>query len=86
MYQHRGLNYSVFESDRQIAAFTKNQIKIGAGDRYDIRVNHDVNIGIIICLVVAVDQMNFNDGIGVTLDFGNIGSEAKSFDEQWEPR
>jgi hypothetical protein len=29
-YQHKGLNFSIFQNDSQIAAFTKNKVTIGA--------------------------------------------------------
>ena len=86
LYEHRGLNYSIFQNDFQIAAFTKNRVKIGQGDRYDIRMNEDGNVIIVICLALTVDAAeNENDRATVTFDFGNIGPEDRPFDESWEP-
>src|ERR1700677_5067385 len=34
LYRHRGVKFSVFKSDSQIAAVTKNRIAIGSGNEY----------------------------------------------------
>jgi len=86
LYEHKGLNYSIFHNDSQIAAFSKNRLKIGNGDRYEISMNSDANLVIIICLVLIVDVAeNENDPATVTYDFGNIGPEDRPFDSSWEP-
>lgn len=86
LYQHKGLNYSIFHDDHQIAAFSKNSLKIGKGDRYDVRMNGDANVLLVICLALAVDSSeNEDNSATVTYDFGNIGPEDRPFDESWEP-
>jgi len=86
LYEHKGLNYSVFQNNRQIAAFNKNRIKIGKGDRYEIRMNDDANLIIVICLALTVDASeNEDDAATVTFDFGNIGPEDRPCDKSWEP-
>lgn len=86
LYQHKRLNYSIFQGDHQIAAFSKNSLKIGKGDRYDIRMNGDANVPLVICLALTVDNSeNEDNGASVTYDFGNIGPEDRPFDESWEP-
>ena len=86
LYEHEGLRCSIFQDNRQIAAFTKNRVKIGKGDQYHIRMNADANIVIVICLALTVDLTeNERDEASVTFDFGNIGPEEKPFDESWEP-
>jgi uncharacterized protein YxjI len=86
LYEHKRLNYSVFQNDSQIAAFSKNSLKIANGDRYEIRINDDANIIIVICLALAIDASeNENDSATVTYDFGQIGPEARPFDKSWQP-
>jgi uncharacterized protein YxjI len=76
LYQHKGLNLSIFQADRQIAAFTKNRLKIGKGDRYEIRMNGDADAVIVICLALTIDASeNEKDDTTVTYDFGSIGPE-----------
>ena len=86
LYQHKGVRYSVFKDDRQIAAITKNRVVIGKGNRYDITINADANVVIIACMILAVNTAyNDDKDASVTYDFGNIGSEDRPFDESWEP-
>jgi uncharacterized protein YxjI len=86
LYRHKGLNFSIFQNDVQIAAFRKNKIKIGAGDRYEIRLNDDANLLVIVCMTLAIDSSEFDDdSSSATYDFGNIGPEARPFDSSWEP-
>jgi hypothetical protein len=35
LYRHKGFDYSIFQDSNQIAAFTRNSVKIGAGDQYN---------------------------------------------------
>lgn len=86
LYQHKGLNFSIFQNDVQIAAFTKKRVKIGAGDCYEIRMNDDANLIVIVCMTIAIDSSEFDDDPStVTYDFGNISPEARPFDNSWEP-
>jgi hypothetical protein len=52
LHKHKGLNYSIFQNDCQIAAFHKNRLKTGKGDRYEILMNDDANLPIAICLAL----------------------------------
>jgi uncharacterized protein YxjI len=86
LYRHKRRNYSIFQNERQIAAFTKNFVKIGKGDRYDIRVNRDADALMVICLALTVDTENSeDDGAAITFDLGNIGPEDRPIDASWEP-
>jgi hypothetical protein len=85
LYSHKGLNYSVFQNDVQIAAFTKNRIVVGKGNQYDLRINRDANGIVVICMVLALNTSENSDDTTVTYDFGNVGPEAKPFDNSWEP-
>ena len=86
LYEHKGLKYSIFQEDHRIAAFTKNRVKIGQGDLYEIRMNEDANLVIVICLALTIDASeNEDDNASVTVDFGNLGPEDKRYDESWEP-
>ena len=86
LYQHKGLNFSIFKSDLQIAAFSKNPVTVGVADRYEIRMNDDANPIVVICLVLATDLFESEDNSSTaTYDFGNIGPEDRKFDRSWEP-
>ena len=86
MYTHKGLNYSIFHNDLQIAAFRKNRIVIGKGNEYDVRVDRDANLPVVICMVLVLNTEEDDDEHEtVTVDFGNIGPEEIPFDESWQP-
>jgi len=86
LYQHKGLRYSIFQDDRQIAAITKNRLVVGKGNRYEIQLNDDANVAIVICLALTINtSQDDDDHSTVTIDFGNIGPEDRKFDESWEP-
>lgn len=86
LYRHKGLNYSIFSKDVQIAAFSKNRVVVGGGECYEIRMNDDANLIVVVCMVLAIDSSeNEDDAATVTFDFGNIGPEERPFDPSWEP-
>jgi len=86
LYRHKGLDYSIFQSDVQIAAFTKNKIEIGNSDQYEVLLNDDANPVLIICMALTIDVLESpTSGPGVTYDAGNIGPEERPFDRSWLP-
>ena len=86
LYRHKGLNYSIFSNDVQIAAFSKNRVVVGGCECYDVRMNDDANVIVVVCMVLAIGSSeNEDDTATVTLDFGNIGPEERPFDPSWEP-
>jgi len=87
LYEHRGLKYSIFQDDSQIAAFAKNRLVIGNGNQYQIRMNADASLVLVLCLVLTINASESdNREAGVTVDLGNLGPEARPFDQTWEPR
>lgn len=85
VYQHKGLKWSVFNGVTQIAAFTKNRVVVGKGNHYEVRINHDANHLLVICMVLALSTSDDQDNSTITYDAGNIGPEDRPFDESWEP-
>ena len=86
LYGHKGLRYSVFRDDRQIAAFTKNRIVIGKGNRYEILLDDDADVVLIACMALAICTSEDDDNDATAnIDVGSIGPEEKPFDEGWQP-
>jgi uncharacterized protein YxjI len=86
LYRHKGVNYSIFQNDRQIASFSKNKVVVGKGNEYQVRINRDANALVVICMVLSMNTSQDDDKhTTVTYDFGNIGPEAQPFDTSWEP-
>jgi hypothetical protein len=84
----RGLRCSIFCGDRQVAAFDKNTVVFGGGNKYDIRMDSDANLMVIVCMVLTINTKDYDDDKQnlLSVDFGNFGHEARAFDEDWEPR
>ena len=87
LYQHHGLRFSIFRDESQIAAFTKNRLVVGDGNRYDIRMNGDADVALLTSMILALNTSDGDDNnrSSVTVNFGNIGPEDRKFDESWEP-
>jgi hypothetical protein len=87
LYQHHELLFSIFRNDSQIAAFTKNRVVIGSGNRYDIRMNGDADVSVVVSMILALNTSDGDDKNQntVTFDLGNVGPEDRKFDESWEP-
>ena len=85
LYSHKGLNYSIFQNDRQIASFAGNSVQLGAS-HYDVLIDDSANVVLISCMVLAIAESNDYDSAGrVTYDFGNLGPEDRKFDRSWTP-
>lgn len=87
LYSHKGVRYSIFQNDKQIAAFSRNRLIVGNGRDFDLRVNSDVNLPLIISMVLCLNTENDDDqeDSTVTYDFGHLGPEDRKFDENWRP-
>jgi uncharacterized protein YxjI len=88
LYQHKGLKCSIFRGDRQVAAFDKNSVVFGGGNEYDIRMDSDANLMVIVCMVLTINTADYDGDQQdlISVNWGNIGPEARAFDECWEPR
>lgn len=87
LYEHRGLNYSIFKDERQIAAFTKNRVVLGKGNEFDLRLDNDADMVLILCMVLTINSSEKDDDdSSVTIDLGRLLPEDRPFDEAWEPR
>jgi hypothetical protein len=83
VYPHRGRNFSFFQGERQIGAFAHDM----TGSSFSLRLNHDANLPLMICLLLAVDADAADGvpGVNVSIDLGNIGIGCRAFDESWQP-
>jgi hypothetical protein len=87
LYAHKGVRYSIFQNDKQIAAFSRNRFIIGNGREFDLRVNSGVNLPLIISMVLCLNTEDDDDETNSTFtyDFGQLGPEDRKFDETWRP-
>jgi len=87
LYEHRGLRRSIFKGDRQIAAYAKNRVSFGSGNEYQVQMDGDADVMLIVSMVLALSVAEDNDDqTTVNVDFGNLGPQGKALDETWQPR
>jgi uncharacterized protein YxjI len=87
LYEHKGLQFSIFRDSRQIAAMTKNRVVLCDGNKYDIRIDADADLVVVLCMTLAINSAEKDSSKeAVSVDFGNVGAEARPFDETWQPR
>ena len=58
LYTHKGLRYSIFKDDTQIASLQKEPVVIGDGNEYDLRLNPDANLVLLTSMVLALNSVN----------------------------
>ena len=89
LYRHKGRNFSIFAGDEQIAAATKNKIVINKGNRFEVDVNADADVVLVICMLLTINsgaETDSDPGATVTVDLGNVGPEERKFDRTWQPK
>jgi uncharacterized protein YxjI len=87
IYRHRGLKYSIFKNNQQIAWWEKSTITWFEGDNYRIIANNDCDTDLIISFCLIIDNISgHHDTQIMTINIGNIGFQAKTFDSLWQPK
>jgi len=89
IYGHKGLKYSVFQDDKQVAAFERQSIVSFKEDICNIEIDHDADLNLIIAFSLIISDLDKNDGNdanNVNVNLGNIGPEAREFDATWRPK
>ena len=88
LYEHRGLSRSIFRNEQQIGAYSKSRVTFGKGHRYEIRMDNDADLTVVVCMVLAlsVGEDNGDEQSTVNFDFGNIGFQGREIDDSWEPK
>ena len=88
IYGHKGRKYSIYKNETQVAWWDKKAVIWFAGDNYKIIADKDCDVDLIIsfCLIIDNFSSNDHDGKTVTYDLGNLGFQAKKFDNTWQPK
>ena len=87
VYCHRKRKISIYKNGLQIGACQKNAVTIFAGDNYELILDHDTEVELLISFILILDNMTSkNRGNIITLDFGLIFKEFKKFDTNWKPK
>lgn len=87
IYRHKGLKYSIFKNNQQIAWWEKSTITWFEGDNYRIIANDDCDTELIISFCLIIDNISgHHDTQIITINIGNIGFQARKFDSEWQPK
>lgn len=88
IYGHTGRKHSIFKSDIQVGWWDKDAVSWFDGDNYKIIADNDSDYELIItfCLILDSTYSNNSKRSTVTIDFGNIGFQARKFDTTWQPK
>ncbi|MFT2010202.1 hypothetical protein ACMA1I_16120 [Pontibacter sp. 13R65] len=88
VYGHKGRKHSVYRNGVQIAWWDKEMVSWFDGDNYRVIADDDSNYELVMafCLMLDNKDSSSDNGSTVTVDFGNIGPQAKEFDYAWRPK
>jgi hypothetical protein len=86
LYRHRGVKFSIFKGDTQVAAITKNRVTIGSGNEYQVQISSEADPLVVTSMVLAFNSSKEDDKKGaLSVDVGYMGMEEKHFDTSWQP-
>ena len=86
IFGHKGRKYSIFKNNKQIAYWDKNCVTWFDGDNYRIIADNDCDYELLMafCLINDNKSESSNNENALTFDLGNIGPEARKFDNNWK--
>jgi len=86
LYRHRGVKFSIYKGDVQVAAVTKNRLTIGSGNEYQVQISSDADPLLVTAMILAFNSSKEDKKKGaVNVDVGYMGLEAKPFNSSWQP-
>jgi hypothetical protein len=85
VYAHKGFDYSVFQNDSQIAAFTAIRGPSYRFSEYEMRMNDDANLLVMVSVVLTMDAGNYDTPRPLDVTFGRVEPQARAFDKKWLP-
>lgn len=87
VFGHKGRKYSIYKNSQMIAHWELNKITWFEGDKYNIIANNNVDVEILSCLCIILDNANSdNKRSAMEWNIGWLGPEVKPFDETWFPK
>ncbi len=87
IYSHKKRKMSIYKNDVQIGLCIKDAVTILVGDNYNLTLDCDANIELLISFILILDNMNSrNRGNIFTIDSGIIFKEFRKFNSDWKPK
>lgn len=87
IYGNRGLKYSIYKNNVQVAYFVAASAVLFFGDSYTLYADDDCNQELLIAFCLIIDNYAYNDNgkYTITINLGKIGIGMKKFDSEWRP-
>jgi hypothetical protein len=87
IYGHRGLKYSVYRNDVQVAYWQKESVSWFEGDNYKLIASDDVSAELLALFNIIIDNAKSRKNKGTfNINWGYIGPQARPFDPSWIPK
>jgi uncharacterized protein YxjI len=87
LFSHRERKLSIYKNGIQIGLCKKEAVTILAADNYNLILDFDANVELLISFILILDNMNSRNGGNLfTIDLGIIFKEYRKFDCGWKPK
>lgn len=82
---HKGNKVSFFKNQQQFAYLTEKPLTISPLIKLHIVANDDINISFFCTLIYGMMCKRETNDANLNFNFGNLSSQLKQFDAQWQP-
>lgn len=87
LFSHKKGNLSIYKNDIQIGLCHKEALSFLAGDNYNLLLDFDADVEIIISFILILDNMNSrNGGNLISIDSEIIFKEYRKLNSNWKPK
>ena len=87
LFSHRDRKLSIYKNGIQIGLCKKEAVSILAGDNYNLILDFNADVELLISFILILDNMNSRNGGNLfTIDLGIIFKEYREFDCDWKPK
>ena len=87
LFSHKGRKLSIYKNGIQIGLCRKEAVTILAADIYNLTLDSDADVELVISFILILDNMNSRNGGNLfTIDLGIIFKEYRKLDSGWKPK
>lgn len=87
LFLHNKGKISIYKNGIQIGLCKKEAVAILAGDNYNLILDFDTNVELLISFILILDNMNSrNGGTLFSIDLGTVLKEYRKLDSSWKPK
>lgn len=88
LFGFEGYGGGIYFNKTQIGQWNKNNLVFFDGDVFQIEVDYDVNVLLMVSMMVLIDQFRTSVKVGGTFgfDLGNFGEDLRKPQKHWKPK